>query len=106
MLLGRLNLLVSGPTRRGGHTLDFVFRHDLNIEIDLFVCDRKFILFGLSCNLDSLPTRHMSCTPIRNESVVEKFSLRSSLCNLVVMFDQSMRFDAYIRMLTRSCFLH
>ena len=72
------NQHVSGSTHTGGHTLDLVFTHGIDIKSvgskDFYVSDHKCILFDICSTLDSEPSCHMRQTRIINEAVTVNFS--------------------------------
>lgn len=61
---------VSGPTHIRGRTLDLVFTLGLNIDCicseELHVTDHQCVLFNLSFNLDSQPSKRAKCSRVLN----------------------------------------
>ena len=70
---------MSGPTHIRGHTLVLIFKLGLNIDSicseKLHVTDHECVMFNLSCNLDSLPSKCVKCSHILNYLSAEKFSV-------------------------------
>lgn len=69
---------ISGCTHLGGHTLDLVFTHGIDIENvdskDLCVTDHKFVLFDICFLLESQPSCHMKCSSFIKETSAVSFS--------------------------------
>ena len=70
---------VSGATHIKGHTLDLLFILGLNIDSalseELHFTDHECVVFNLSFNVDSLPSKRLICSWVWNSLSVEKFSV-------------------------------